>query len=72
MGIYAPAQVKSHRNGAALNAGLGMLQCVKLVSTGLAEWLKRIFMSWGKGQISKLFSGHVKTLDSWNLTLNHN
>ena len=38
----------------------GMLQCFKLVSTGLGEWLKRIFMSSGKNEISKLFPGYVR------------
>ena len=38
----------------------GMLQCFKLVSTGLAEWLKRIFMSSGKSEMSKLFPGYVR------------
>ena len=37
-----------------------MLQCFKLVSTGLGEWLKRIFKSSGKGQISHLFPRHVR------------
>ena len=38
----------------------GMLQCFKLVSTGLGEWLKRIFMSSGNCQISNLFPRHVR------------
>ena len=37
-----------------------MLQCFKLVSTVLAEWLKRIFMSSGKSEISKLLPGYVR------------
>src|SRR6266481_1056039 len=47
-------------DGSALNAGLGgmLLQCFKLVSTRLAEWLKRIISS-GKSHILKLFPRHV-------------
>ena len=55
------ARAKSHRTGSALNTGLGgMLQCFKLVSAGLGEWLKRIFMSSVKSELSKLFPGYVR------------
>src|SRR4029453_19680184 len=36
-----------------------LLQCFKLVSTRLAEWLKRIWRS-GKDQISDLLPRHVR------------